>query len=122
MKKQKWTYTSYCHSLADTGDYDSYVQFTNGKEILQSSGDEMEDEELDKFCELLDLMPDLWSHSLDYTEFELSQLKKKCEYMENNLKIIRDAIYTDGESDKQKLDDLKAIAFNTLYEIKNGLF
>ena len=118
----KWSFKSHCESMADTGDYDSYLQFTNGKDILQTSGDEIEDEECEKFCELLDLMPDLWSHSLDYTEFELSQAKKKNEYLEKALKTIRDAFYTEGETEKEKVEDLKAIAFNALYEISNGLF
>ena len=39
-----------------------------------------------------------------------------------SLSLIRDAFYTDGETDKEKVEDLKAIAFNALYEIENGLF
>lgn len=109
-------------ALGETGDYESCVQFTNGKDILQTSGDELEDEQLQQFCELLDCMPDLWSHKNDANEFELSQLKKKTEYFEKALKTIRDAFYTDGETDKEKIDDLKAIAFNALYEVEQGLF
>lgn len=35
------------------------------------------------------------------------------------LETIRDAFWTEGETDAEKLDDLKAIAFNVLYEIDN---
>lgn len=122
MSKQKWSFSTHTSALADTGDYDSYVQFTNGKDILQTSGDEIEEEQLQEFCDLLDCMPDLWSHKNDANEFELSQLKKKTEHFEKALKTIRDAFYTDGETDKEKIDDLKSIAFNALYEIEQGLF
>lgn len=37
------------------------------------------------------------------------------------LEAIRDAYYTHGETAKEKFEDLKAIAFNILYEIDNGL-
>ena len=37
------------------------------------------------------------------------------------LETIRDAFWTDGETDKEKIDDLKAIAFNVLYEIDNNI-
>ena len=63
-----------------------------------------------------------WSHKCDNAEFELSQIRKKSEQFEKALKTIRDAFYTDGETDKEKIDDLKAIAFNALYEIEQGLF
>jgi hypothetical protein len=122
MKAQKWSFSEHSESIADTGDYDYYVRFTNGKDILQTSGIELEEEQLQQFCDLLDCMPDLWSHKNDANEFELSQLKKKSEYLEKSLKTIRDSFYTDGETDKEKIDDLKAIAFNALYEIENGLF
>ena len=36
------------------------------------------------------------------------------------LETIRDAYYTNGETDKEKVNDLKAIAFNVLYEIDNN--
>ena len=117
-----WSFKCYTSAIADTGDYDSNVQFTNGKDTLQSCGDEIEDEQCKQFCELLDLMPDLWSHKCDNAEFELSQAKKKNEFLEKQLKVIRDAFYTDGETDKEKVEDLKAIAFNAIYEIEKGLF
>lgn len=121
-KKEKWSFKTHTSALADTGDYEGYVQFTNGKDIFQTSGDELEEEQMQQFCELLDLMPDLWSHKCDNAEFELSQIRKKSEHFEKALKTIRDAFYTDGETDKEKIDDLKAIAFNALYEIEQGLF
>ena len=117
-----WSFKSYTSALADTGDYEGYVQFTNGKDILQTCGDDIEDEQCQQFVELLDLMPDLWSHRTDAAKFELSLIKKRSEHYEKALKTIRDAFYTDGETDKEKIDDLKAIAFNALYEIENGLF
>ncbi len=87
MSKQKWTYSTHTSAIADTGDYDGCVQFTNGKDILQSSGDEVEEEQLQKFCDLLDLMPDLWSHRCDNAEFENAQLKleiKRLQFMIKN--------------------------------------
>lgn len=117
MSKQKWSFTTHTSALADTGDYEDYVQFTNGRDILQTCGGELEEEQLQEFCELLDCMPDLWSHRCDNAEFELSQLRKKAEHFEKALKTIRDAFYTDGETDKEKIDDLKSIAFNSLYEV-----
>lgn len=122
MKTQKWTFKIDESELADTGDYETFIQFTNGKDVLQTSGDELDDEDLQKFCSLLDCMPDLWSHKLDNTEFELSRLKKKLKHFEKALKQIRDASHTDGETDKEKIDDLKSIAFNALYEVEQGLF
>ena len=120
MTKEKWSFKTHTSALADTGDYESYVQFTNGKDIFQTCGDELEEEQVQQFCELLDLMPDLWSHKCDNAEFELSQIRKKSEHFEKALKTIRDAFYTDGETDKEKIDNLKAIAFNALYEIEQG--
>jgi len=79
MAKQKWTFKILTCSLGETGDYDSCIQFTNGNDILQTSGDDIEDYQLQQFCDLLDLMPDLWSHKNDANEFELSQLKKEIE-------------------------------------------
>jgi len=83
MSKQEWNYTENTTALADTGDYETIVQFTNGLDCLQSDGDEMEVEELKTFCHLLNKMPDLWSHKLDATEFENSQLKKQVEILKN---------------------------------------
>jgi hypothetical protein len=122
MSKQKWSFSTHTSALGDTGDYEGYVQFTNGKDILQTSCDELDEEQLQEFCDFLDCMPDLWSHKCDNTEFELSQLKKKTEYFEKALQKIRDSFYVDGETDKEIIDDLKAVAFNALYEVKNGLF
>lgn len=120
MSKQKWSFTTHTSALGDTGDYEGYVQFTNGKDIFQTCGDELEEEQLQQFCDLLDCMPDLWSHKWDGVEFELSQIRKKAEHFEKALKTIRDAFYSDGETDKEKVDDLKAIAFNSLYEADQG--
>ena len=103
MPKEKWSFKTHTFALADTGDYEGYVQFTNGKDIFQTSGDELEEEQMQEFCELLDLMPDLWSHKCDNAEFELSQIRKKSEHFEKALKTIRDAFYTDGETDKENI-------------------
>jgi hypothetical protein len=81
MKKNnmKWTYKEYTESLADTGDYSSHVEFTNGNDIWFSNGDEMEMQHLEAFCELLNMMPDLYSVKMDSLEFENCQLKKEIE-------------------------------------------
>mgnify|MGYP000246922944 CR=1 FL=1 len=81
----KWTYNECSSAIADTGDYDSHVEFTNGKDIWISNGDEMEIEHLKAFCELLNMMPDLWSQKMDNLEFENSLLKKEIEELKNNL-------------------------------------
>lgn len=54
-------------------------------------------------------------------EKEVTRLQKENEEFRKSLKTIRDSFYTDGESDQEKIDDLKAIAFNVLYEIDNGI-
>lgn len=77
QEKREWTYKFHTYTLADTGDYDSYVQFTNGKDICQSCGDEMDESDAQRFCDLLNKMPDFWSHSQDGLEFENSQLKRQ---------------------------------------------
>lgn len=117
MSNQNWSFKCHTSAIADTGDYDSSIIFTNGKDILQTCGDEIEDEQCQQLCELLDLMPDLWSHRTDAAEFELSLMKKRSEHYEKALKTICDAFWSEGETDKEKVDDLKAIAFNALYEI-----
>jgi hypothetical protein len=76
-EKKKWSFESKIEPVADTGDYDSYVRFTNGYECLQTDGYNLTDDQCKQFCELLNLMPDLWSHRLDATEWELSQLKQQ---------------------------------------------
>ena len=63
-----------------------------------------------------------WSHKCDNAEFELSRIRKKSEHFEKALKTIRDAFYTDGETDKEKIDDLKAIAFNALMKLSRVFF
>lgn len=92
MTKEQWKYSEHTHALADTGDYEGYVQFTNGKDILQSCGDEMEEEQLKQFCELLNLMPDLWSHKCDALEFENSQLKQEVAKERDKAKKLVEAL------------------------------
>lgn len=77
MSKSKWTFKVESHALADTGDYYSNVQFIGGTDTLQTAGDEIEDEQCQMFCELLNLMPDLWSHRCDNAELMLSQNEKE---------------------------------------------
>ena len=122
MSKQKWSFKHTSSALGDTGDYNSSIIFTNGSQTLESSGDDIEAEDCERFCELLNMMPDLWSLNVDKAEFELSLMKKRSEHYEKALKQIKEASYSNGEIDKEKIDDLKAIAFNALYEIENGLF
>jgi hypothetical protein len=123
MKNKKfWTYTEHSSALADTGDYEYWIQFTNGDDILQTSGCELEEEDVQQFCDLLNKMSDLWSHKNDCLEFELSQANKKIKHLEEALINIRDASYNEEYNDKEKIDDLKSIAFNYLFEINNNLF
>ena len=88
---EKWTFKTHTSALADTGDYEGFVQFTNGKDILQTSGDEIEEDQLQQFCDLLDCMPDLWSHKNDAIEFENSQLRKQAEHLKSVLEQISTA-------------------------------
>lgn len=77
MEKEKWKFDVHSVGLADTGDYDYYVTFTNGVDVLQSNGCQLEENELREFCNLLDEMPGLWSRELDVCLFENHQLKKQ---------------------------------------------
>lgn len=77
MPKQKWTYEEHSSAIADTGDYSYYIAFTNGKYTLQSSSEEIEEEDLQKFCDLLNLMPDLWCRELDLSQMENSILNRE---------------------------------------------
>jgi hypothetical protein len=43
-------------------------------------------------------------------------------HFEKALKTIRDAFYSDGETEKEKIDDLRAIASNALNEVERGGF
>lgn len=72
-KKQKWAYEIHHSPLGETGDTTSSITFTNGIETFETSSDIMEIKDCEKFVELLNLMPDLWSHKLDEAEFSLRQ-------------------------------------------------
>jgi hypothetical protein len=85
MSKQKWKFTEHSEALADTGDYDYYVSFTNGKDVLQTSSCDLEEKQLQEFCDLLDAMPDLWSHEIDATKFENSLLRNQIELIQLKL-------------------------------------
>ena len=98
-EKQKWSYECPTNAIADTGDYDSSVQFTNGRETLQSCRDEIEEDECKVFCELLNKMPDLWSHRTDASEFENSQLQKENKEMKVLLNKIRSRLLYSLDSD-----------------------
>lgn len=115
MKNKKWTYKEHTYALADTGDYDGCVQFTNGKDILQTCGDELDEEQLQQFCELLDLMPDLWSHNCDNAEFENSQLQKQVEHLKLALDKIANGAQPYNESEAFSfVETAKAIADEAL--------
>lgn len=77
MSNNKWSFKAETHSLGETGDYDYTVQFIGSNDILQTTGEEMDDDDCQKFCDLLNLMPDLWSYRCDYAEFFLSENEKE---------------------------------------------
>ena len=83
MEKKKWEFETYNTAIADTGDYEGCVIITNGDEKLHSCGDDIEEEELQTLCDLLNLMPDLWSEKVDGIEIEkaitISSLKHRLE-------------------------------------------
>ena len=115
MSKQEWNYTENTTALADTGDYETIIQFTNGLDCLQTGGDDMEDEELKTFCHLLNKMPDLWSHKLDATEFENSQLKKQVEHLRSALENISNGTHPRNEREAFSfVKTLKAISVAAL--------
>lgn len=89
MTRQKWTYSEKSSAIGDTGDYVGFIQFTNGIDILQTSNDEIDEIQMQQFCDLLDAMPDLWSHKLDAAEFEISQLQKKLIWYEKIIGEIK---------------------------------
>ena len=43
--KNKWTFNSETHALADTGDYESNTLFMNGKDTLQTNSEDIDDEQ-----------------------------------------------------------------------------
>ena len=104
---EKWKYTEHSYAIADTGDYESYVQFTNGKEILQSSADDMTDQDVLDFCKLLNQMDDLRSLSLDNTSFMKSMIEK-------DKKIFKDTLLSILDMDD--INDIKNLVTNTLSE------
>lgn len=83
--KNKWIYEIKSYTLADTGDHEEYVVFTNGKDILQSAAEEATEQDLADFCRILNLMPDLWSHNRDALEFENTQLRKTADFFHDTL-------------------------------------
>lgn len=85
MSNTKWTFKTESHSLADTGDYDYSVQFIGANDILQTAGDDIDDEQCQLFCDLLNSMPDLWSHRCDNSEFMLSINEKERILLKNLL-------------------------------------
>lgn len=119
---KQWIFAVDTIGLGDTGDYEDIIQFTNGKDILQTCGNYLDDDEIETFCGLLNKMPDLWSHRLDEAEFELSQIKKKVERLESSLRQIQDYSKTLLESDKEMIDNLKTIASKVINDIEQGLY
>lgn len=72
----KWTYTTKELAVADSGEFTTVTLFTNGRDTLETNSEEIDDIDANLFCDLLDKMPDLWSHNLDKAEFELNQMRK----------------------------------------------
>jgi len=71
----------------------------------------------ENYFELEHLLEDYHQAKLKLLDIPVSTYAK----LRKALETIRDAYYTDGETDKEKVDDLKAIAFNVLYEIDNNI-
>lgn len=122
MTKAQWTFKPFTTPLGDTGDHESCVLFTNGKDTLQTSAEELDDEQLQQFCNLLNLMPDLWSHRTDAAEFNLAQETKKAKHLANALKVISESFWTEGETDAFKVQDLKGIATEALKKHEEDIF
>jgi hypothetical protein len=85
MSINKWTFKAETHALLDTGDYESSIKFIGDKDIIQTCGDELDDDDCQKFCDLLNLMPDLWSHCRENSEFMLYMNEKERIILKNLL-------------------------------------
>jgi len=90
LSNNKWIFSEKTSPLADTGDYESTTQITNGKDIFQTQAEDIENEQLEQFCKLLDLMPDLWSHKCDNAEFTLGLYKKEYKLMKTLLTVLKE--------------------------------
>ena len=66
----KWTHETTRSELGETGDFMGGTTIKNGKLSLYIEDCTLEDEELDKLCELLSAMPELICIELDALEFE----------------------------------------------------
>ena len=121
MSKTNWTYKEWTSAIADTGDYDSGVEFTNGKDTLYSNGEDLETEDLQKFCEYLDMMPDLWSRKTDGLEFENSQLTKQVEHLKSALEKIATGTQPYNEMEAFSFVDTARSIANEAIEL-NGVF
>ena len=112
MSKTNWTYKECISAIADTGDYDSSVEFTNGKDTLYSTVEDLENEDLQKFCEFLNMMPDLWSIKTELLEFKNSQLTQQVEHFKTALEKIA--------TRTQPCNEMEAFSFiNTARTIAN---
>jgi len=121
MSKTNWTYKEWTSAIADTGDYDSGVEFTNGKDTLYSNGEDLETEDLKKFCEYLDMMPDLWSRKTDALEFENNQLTKQVEHLKSALEKIATGTQPYNENEAFSFVDTARSIANEAIEL-NGVF
>lgn len=110
MTRTEWKYEFKSYQIADTGDYDAHIEFSNGRFTLQSNGDEMEEEDCKKFCELLNLMPDIFVAELDATEFLYHNEKKNAEV---GKKALQDIFQFQGK----RIEYLKLIASQALDNI-----
>jgi hypothetical protein len=96
-------------------DYISHWKSINGKDTLYSNGEDLETEDLQKFCEYLDMMPDLWSRKTDGLEFENSQLTKQVEHLKSALEKIANGTQPYNEREAFSfVETAKAIAEDAL--------
>jgi len=129
MENKKWTYAFNTRALADTGDYETIILFTNSFDTFQTNGEEMEEEELKLFCLLLNKMPDLFSHRLEFAKFEISNLKNEeiiiQKSMEKKLKEIKLNRLLGGSIEKvsemKKEQEIKTEIDNLLNDILGGI-
>lgn len=74
----EWTYEDHTSPIGETGDSSTETKITNGKLTFYVSDCELDDEELDTLCELLNQMPNLWCAEYDEDFDSMERLKENC--------------------------------------------
>lgn len=117
----KWSFEKVTTQIADTGDYDGYIIFTDGKKTLQTNSEDVSDDDLRLFCALIDLMPDLWEYNNDELKFELNEIKKANKKMRHFLETFLYLNDSKNGLSAERVEAAKVIIRNILEEVDNHL-